>query len=185
MAHIRQSRPDSGLDFQVKFLKTFKGVPSSLGRGTVACRLCGERRSQEVRERHTLSRHGVISSERRERDNRLRALGLRRHTQPCHTLSPRHPRSGCAVRHDTMVACPWCHVVGRALPTETKVGSGTSQSKSGTSVNLSNSAAQVDFEITPNNREKSFVPKSRFCTPLVRSRAELSAGSRDPRDGSG
>ena len=32
MAHIRQSRPDSGLGFQVKFLKTFN-VPSSLGSG--------------------------------------------------------------------------------------------------------------------------------------------------------
>ena len=33
MAHIRQSRPDSGLDFQVKILKTFKVDPSSLGIG--------------------------------------------------------------------------------------------------------------------------------------------------------
>jgi len=30
MAHVRQSRPDSGIGFQVKVLKTF---PSSLGRG--------------------------------------------------------------------------------------------------------------------------------------------------------
>ena len=30
MAHVRQSRPDSGLDFQAKVIKTFKGVPSSL-----------------------------------------------------------------------------------------------------------------------------------------------------------
>jgi len=30
MAHARQSRPDSGLDFQVKVLKTFEGGPSSL-----------------------------------------------------------------------------------------------------------------------------------------------------------
>ena len=29
MAHIRQSRPDSGLDFQVKLIATFQGVPSS------------------------------------------------------------------------------------------------------------------------------------------------------------
>jgi len=31
MAHTRQSRPDSGLDFQVKVLTTFRVVPSSLG----------------------------------------------------------------------------------------------------------------------------------------------------------
>ena len=33
MAHIRQSRPNSGLGFQVKVLKTFLRVPSSLGSG--------------------------------------------------------------------------------------------------------------------------------------------------------
>jgi len=33
MAHTRQSRPDSGLGFQVKALKTFYGVPLSLGNG--------------------------------------------------------------------------------------------------------------------------------------------------------
>ena len=33
LAHIRQSRPDSGLGFQVKFLTTFYGVPSSLESG--------------------------------------------------------------------------------------------------------------------------------------------------------
>ena len=33
MAHIRQSRPDSGLGFQVKGLVTFQAVPSSLGSG--------------------------------------------------------------------------------------------------------------------------------------------------------
>ena len=33
MAHIRQSRPDSGLCFQVKVLRTFPVVPSSLERG--------------------------------------------------------------------------------------------------------------------------------------------------------
>ena len=31
MAHIRQSRPDSGNGFQVKFLRTFKVGSSSLG----------------------------------------------------------------------------------------------------------------------------------------------------------
>ena len=37
MAHIRQSRPDSGLGFQVKVLKACYVVPSWLGRGvTVA-----------------------------------------------------------------------------------------------------------------------------------------------------
>ena len=35
MAHITQSRPDSGLDFQVKVLKTFRAVPSSLGSGAL------------------------------------------------------------------------------------------------------------------------------------------------------
>jgi len=33
VAHIRQSRPDPGLDFQVKVLTTFLCVPSSLGGG--------------------------------------------------------------------------------------------------------------------------------------------------------
>ena len=33
MAHIRQSGPDSGLGFQVKVLKMFLVVPSSLGSG--------------------------------------------------------------------------------------------------------------------------------------------------------
>ena len=35
MAHIRLSRPASGLGFQVKVLKTFSGVQSSLGSGMV------------------------------------------------------------------------------------------------------------------------------------------------------
>jgi len=34
LAHIRQSSPDSDLGFQVKFLQTFQGVPSSLGSRT-------------------------------------------------------------------------------------------------------------------------------------------------------
>jgi len=33
MAHIGQSRPDSGLGLQVKVLKPFQAVPSSLGSG--------------------------------------------------------------------------------------------------------------------------------------------------------
>ena len=33
MAHIRQSRPDSGLGFQANVVKTFQAVPSSLGSG--------------------------------------------------------------------------------------------------------------------------------------------------------
>jgi len=33
MAHVRQSGPESGLDFQIKVLKTFQVVPSSLGSG--------------------------------------------------------------------------------------------------------------------------------------------------------
>ena len=32
-AHVRQSRPDSGLGFQVKVLTTFYLVPTSLGSG--------------------------------------------------------------------------------------------------------------------------------------------------------
>jgi len=41
MAHIRQSRPDSGLGFRVKVLKIFQVVPSSLGSGErfLACRV--------------------------------------------------------------------------------------------------------------------------------------------------
>ena len=31
MAHMRQSRPDSGLGFHVKVLKVFNVIPSSLG----------------------------------------------------------------------------------------------------------------------------------------------------------
>jgi len=34
MARKRQSRPDFGLGFQVKVLKTFEVVPSSLGSGS-------------------------------------------------------------------------------------------------------------------------------------------------------
>ena len=33
MAHVRQSRPDSGLGFQIKMLATFEIVPNSLGSG--------------------------------------------------------------------------------------------------------------------------------------------------------
>ena len=36
IAHVRQSRPEFGLAFQVKVLETFHGVPSSLGPGTGA-----------------------------------------------------------------------------------------------------------------------------------------------------
>ena len=35
MVHIRQSRPDSGLGFQVKVLAPFSDVPSSLGSGAL------------------------------------------------------------------------------------------------------------------------------------------------------
>jgi len=38
MAHERQSRPDCGLGFEATVLKTFQGVPSSLGIGP-ACLL--------------------------------------------------------------------------------------------------------------------------------------------------
>ena len=33
MAHVKQSRPDSGLGFQVNVIETFRVVPSSLGSG--------------------------------------------------------------------------------------------------------------------------------------------------------
>jgi len=33
MAHVRQARPDYGLDSQLKVLKAFQVVPSSLGSG--------------------------------------------------------------------------------------------------------------------------------------------------------
>ena len=36
MAHIRQSTPDSGLDFQTKVFKIFNTVPISLGSGGTA-----------------------------------------------------------------------------------------------------------------------------------------------------
>ena len=43
MAHIRRSRPDYGLGFQVKVLKIFQVVPSSIGNGPVVRLLtCGE-----------------------------------------------------------------------------------------------------------------------------------------------
>ena len=37
-AHIRQSRPDSGLGFQVKVLKLVEAVPCSLGSGVMGQR---------------------------------------------------------------------------------------------------------------------------------------------------
>ena len=42
LAHVRVSRPDSGLGFQVKVLETCRGVPSSLGIGRILC-IHGER----------------------------------------------------------------------------------------------------------------------------------------------
>ena len=51
MAHIRQSRPDSGLDFQVEILKRIEVVPSSLGSGGLLSlhqRDTGIPRSQET-----------------------------------------------------------------------------------------------------------------------------------------
>ena len=38
VAHIRQSRPDSGLGFQVKVRKTFQVVPYSLGSESLSVR---------------------------------------------------------------------------------------------------------------------------------------------------
>ena len=41
MTHIRQSRPQSGLGFQMKVLKTFQVVPSSLAG---SCSICARKR---------------------------------------------------------------------------------------------------------------------------------------------
>jgi len=39
MANIRLSRPDSGLGFEVKVLKPFQVVPSSLGSGLLRAKV--------------------------------------------------------------------------------------------------------------------------------------------------
>jgi len=45
VAHIRQTRPDSGLGFQVKVRIPFEGVPSSLSiQKPGAAQVCGSRR---------------------------------------------------------------------------------------------------------------------------------------------
>ena len=49
MAHARQSRPNSGLDLQVKGLKTFQGVLASLGRGMLQCFQVGYRGTSLIR----------------------------------------------------------------------------------------------------------------------------------------
>jgi len=56
MAHIRQSRPDFGLGFQLKVRKPFSVVPSSLGSGPG--RFCSR----------TVSKHGALSTSDRLRD---------------------------------------------------------------------------------------------------------------------
>ena len=50
MAHIRQSRPDSGLGFHVKARTTFQLVPSSLGSGRECIRGILEREGGRERE---------------------------------------------------------------------------------------------------------------------------------------
>ena len=47
MAHIGQSRPDPGLDLQVKVLKTYYFVPSPLGR--LELKSCSTRARDETR----------------------------------------------------------------------------------------------------------------------------------------
>jgi hypothetical protein len=54
IAHTRQSRPDSGLGFQVKFFEMFQGVSSSLGSGaryqsSLGTRASGTRGADECR----------------------------------------------------------------------------------------------------------------------------------------
>ena len=51
MEHIRQSRPDSGLDSEVKGLKNFEVVPSSLRSGTKWCLAFRLIEAHEVEER--------------------------------------------------------------------------------------------------------------------------------------
>ena len=56
MAHIRHSRPDSGLVFHVKPLKTFQGVSSSLGSGVSRCQVEGESSPIQLRDASKMSR---------------------------------------------------------------------------------------------------------------------------------
>ena len=70
-------------------------------------------------------------------------------------------------RHQTM-SCSVCGTdlsPSRALPTETKVESGTFQSKSGTSVELSNSGLRTRRPQTPGD-ESAFDVQALFCTDL-------------------
>ena len=65
------------------------------------------------------------------------------------------------LRQVFMVHGSWLRVEGagfpRALPTETKVESGTSQSKSGTFLNLSNSGFRLDLWKPPETRTSTFL----------------------------
>jgi len=65
MAHVRQSRPEYGLGFQVKVLKPFYIVPSSLGSGSggSACRgdpLCAKTGVPRSRENVVLGGVGFV-----------------------------------------------------------------------------------------------------------------------------
>ena len=72
MAHIRQSRPDSGRDFKAKVLKTFRVVPSSLEKmigfvkpvaAAYVLRTNGKRfRGGLVFKAHTLVYHSTLGS---------------------------------------------------------------------------------------------------------------------------
>ena len=69
MAHIGQSRPDYGLDFHVKVLITFYGVPSALGSGRDVGTFVSTKRGEKL----YLYQHGSIEREKEriptEREN--------------------------------------------------------------------------------------------------------------------
>ena len=54
MAHIRQSRPDSGLGFQAKILEAIQGVAASLGSGTLRMASPLQSRLSSIASSHTL-----------------------------------------------------------------------------------------------------------------------------------
>ena len=49
-AHIRQSKPGSGLRFQVQFLEIFGGAPSSFGSGALSPTPRGQEYTQRATE---------------------------------------------------------------------------------------------------------------------------------------
>ena len=80
MEQIRQLRPDSGLGFQVKALKTLYGVPSSLGRGGNRGRLGRER---VLLEGHTLTCHDGPLRKLRFIDSCITQLGAQGPSRTC------------------------------------------------------------------------------------------------------